>query len=300
MLPTNFKIFSHKVKSRWLFSLILTLSMASQSSLASLAIMIYHNETMYIASDSAATQISNGERTHTARKIYQFSENCCAAITGFAGFDVTNTDTGIVISLSLPDSLRNICAEQMTNTVSLDQKMKLIAARVNQDYANFFDRVKTLTGHTNDYEGIMLQFVGYNAGKDCFFVNSCKLERTNAIQIDLAKEYRGPNDPMPITCQGEVQFLQTLLSGDKPELLNLLSDKFTDTAQQLVSTEPVSDSNMINFILEMFSLHTSNSARLGYSQGWVGPPYRIFKLTKQKVVELSPAITNSAQSVKPN
>ena len=140
-------------------------------------------------------------------------------------------------------------------------------------------------------------FGGYDAAKDCFFVDSCKLDRTNAVKVELFKEYRGPNDAMPIMCQGEGKFLESLLSGDKPELLNLISDKFTDAAQQLASTEPVADADITNFIFEMYSLHVANSARLGYSPGWVGPPYYIYKVTKQKVVKLTSepqaAATNS-------
>ena len=56
----------------------------------------------------------------------------------------------------------------------------------------------------------MLQFVGYNAEKDCFFVSSCKLDRINTITVELVKEYRGSNDAVPITYQGEYKFLQTL------------------------------------------------------------------------------------------
>jgi hypothetical protein len=79
--------------------------------------------------------------------------------------------------------------------------------------------------------------------------------------------------------------------------LHLLSDKFIDTAQQLASTKTIDDASVTNFIFEMYSLHTANSARLGYTPGWVGTPYRIFKITKQKVMELTSeplvAATNS-------
>ena len=276
--------------------MFLILCATSQSSLASLVIMIYHNEAMYIAGDSAGTWYNSGESKHTVQKVYPFTDHCCTAITGFAGYDLTNSAGETGFSMNLDDALGKACAKQLTNSIPLDQKMDLIATSMNQAFARYHDQTKKWTGHGDTPEGTMLQFVGYNAKKDCFFVSSCKLDRTNDITVDLVKEYRGPNDAVPITCQGEYKFLQTLLSGEKPELLNLISDKFTDTAQQLVSTNPVDDSSVTNFILEMYSLHTANSARLGYSPGWVGPPYYIFKITKQKVVELtsgSAPVTNS-------
>ncbi len=48
----------------------------------------------------------------------------------------------------------------------------------------------------------------------------------------------------------------------------------------------------------MFRLHTGNAARLGYERGWVGPPYRVFKITKENVVEL-PSAEKVAKSEPP-
>jgi hypothetical protein len=259
--------------------------------------MIYHNETMYIAGDSAETMYYTGERKYTVQKVYPFADSCCAAITGFARYDLTNSAGETGFSMNLAGALAGACAQQLTNSVPLDQKMQWIATYMNQAFARYYDQTKKWTKQADTPEGTMLQFAGYNADKDCFFVSSCKLDRTHAIQVDLVKEYRGPNDAMPITCQGEYKFLQTLLSGDKPELLNMTSDKFINTVQQLASTNPVDDSSVTNFILEMYSLHTANSARLGYSRGWVGPPYRIFKITKQKVIELTSASTMATNAV---
>jgi hypothetical protein len=303
MRTKDFKVCSFKLRSGGLIGSLILLLASCQHSMASLVIMIYHNEAMYIAGDSAGTMYYNGERKHTIQKVFPFADNCCAAITGFAGYDLTNSAGEVGFSMNLPDALNKACARQITNSVSMDEKMELIATDVNQAFARYYAQTKKWTGHADIAEDSLLQFVGYNAAKDCFFVSSCKLDRTNSVSIELAKEYRGPNDAMPITVQGEAKFLQTLLSGDNPELLKLISDKFTDTAQQLASTGAVDDSSVTNFILEMYSLHVANSARLGYSKGWVGPPFYIFKITKQNVVELtsgSTVSTNSVSSIAPS
>jgi len=276
----------NKCKNWWLILIFLFAS--RQSSLSSLVISLYHNETMYIAGDSAATMYANGERTHTVQKVYPFSDTCCAAITGFVGYDLTNSAGKTNFSMSLSDALARACARQMTNAVSLEKKIELITFNMHEAYARYYDLAKNWAGQTNASEDTMLQFVGYDTDKEFFFVRSCKLDRTNALRIKLTKEYHGANDTTPFTLQGEVTFLQTLLSGEKPELTHLISDKFTATAEQLASTEPVSDSSVTNFILEMYSLHVANSARLGYSQGWVGTPYHIFKITKKRVTDLTP------------
>src|SRR5262249_41538711 len=54
-----------------------------------------------------------------------------------------------------------------------------------------------------------------------------------------------------------------------------------------------------NLILEMFRLHKENSARLGYDKGQIGPPYRIFKMTTEKLVELTP-VPQTARATPPS
>ena len=104
--------------------------------------MIYHNQTMYIASDSAVTMYNTGERKHTVQKVYPFSDNCCAANTGFAGFDLTSPAGETGFSMSLSDALGRACAEQMTNPVPLNQKMELIATQMNQAFARYHDQTE--------------------------------------------------------------------------------------------------------------------------------------------------------------
>lgn len=284
-----FKTCLNKFKNWWPTWVFILSCAFCQSSPGSLIIRIYHNETMYIAGDSAGTMFDTGERKYTVQKIYPFADNCCASITGFAGIDLTNSagETGFTIKLT--DALGRACAQQITNSDSLDQKMQAIADQVNQAFVRYNDWVRQLHSnlHTNYNEETLLQFAGYNAAKGCFFVSSCKLDWTNTAKIELYREYRGPNDPMQFTLQGEAPFLEALFKGEKPELIHLTSDKFLDIAGRLDSGEAVTDEDVTNFIYEMYALHVANSARLGYSPGWVGPPYRIFKVTKQKVVELT-------------
>jgi hypothetical protein len=290
-----------KLRSWWLIWVFIFLCALRQSSLASLVIMIYHNETMYIAGDSAVTMIDTGERKGVVQKVYPFSINCCASITGFAGYDLTNSSGETGFTMRITDALGRACAQQMTNSVSLDQKMQAIADEAHQAFARYYDWTRQMIGGADHDEATMLQFAGYNAAKDCFFISSCKLGRTNAAKVELAAEYHDPNDAKPFSLQGEVPFLQALLSGDKPELSSLTSGKFKDTERRLYSSEAVTDEEVTNFIFEMYALHVANSARLGYSLGMVGPPYRIFKVTKQTVVELtsgpSAAATNSISAV---
>lgn len=280
----------------WLIGAFVLLCVSRQCSLASLIITIYHDDALYIAGDSAVTWKTGGLE-NKVQKVYPFSDNCCVAITGTAVLDLDNSSGDTEFSMNLSDALRRVCAQQMTNSLPLNQKMKSIATYVNETFVRYFNQGEKMTVHMDLPEETVLQFVGYDADKNCFFVSSCTLDRTNSVHISLEKEYRGATDPTPITFEGEPKFLQTLLSGEKPELLNLVSANFKDTAKQLTTTNPVDDASITKFILEMYSLQVTNSARLGYSQGGVGPPYLIFKISKHKVAELTSEPTTVTNSI---
>jgi hypothetical protein len=114
------------------------------------------------------------------------------------------------------------------------------------------------------------------------------LSGTNGAHIETVRLYRGATDPHPIVLQGEPTFLQALLRGDKPELASLVSPESTATAAAIITDENVSDARITSFILEMFRLHKSYSARFGYDRGYIDPPYLVFKVANSSVVELTP------------
>jgi hypothetical protein len=274
--------------------LLLLFLAVHQSALGSLVIMLYHKDTMYLASDSLGTSFAYddpshvlGEASHSVQKISRISEHCCAAITGFAGHGIESKSGKLLISLDVPKSLGRLCALEATNSASLDEKMESIATKLNSEYCAFFKNGAQITGSAYEHDPTRLQFAGYNTEKRCFFVKSCVLDGTNSVHPELVKEYRGATDPNCFSLQGEARFLQTLMSGDQPELIKLLSPEFTDTAAELITDKTVSDGSVTNLILEMFRLHKENSARLGYDKGQIGPPYRIFKMTTEKIVELT-------------
>ncbi len=280
------RIFLRPSRKCWLLGSLFLLQVLSQSSWASLVIMVYHDDTMYLAADSVGSY-DGKHRMHTVQKIFPFATNCCASITGFAGYDLTNSAGEIGFSLDLVGALSSACVQQMTNPVALDEKIKTIANQVNEALNRYYDLLKKWPVGAMMPDGTMLQFVGYDAAADDFFVDFCKLDQTNVLTVQSTKKYRGPTDAQPFSMQGDFKFLQTMISGEKPELVDLASEKFKDTLGKLTDGGPLDDASITNFLLEMYSLHTANAARLGYSQVLIGPPYRIFKITKQNVHELT-------------
>lgn len=280
--------------------MLLLLWCFGQTSFGSLVIMIYHNEAMYVAGDSAVTSAATMKRSGSTQKVYPFGENCCAAMTGFAG-NLTKKEGEEGFSTSLSDELRQECARQATNSVPLDQKVASIATAMNQTFTRYHNLIGKDPGTKGKGGETMMAFFGYDAAKDCFFTSQCLLGQTNTVDIKRVREYRGPNNGAPFFMQGEYRFLQAALAGATPQLQGLVFNKFRYTFQWLESADPMDDVTMTNLILKLYALHTDNSVRMGYNRGTVGPPYDIFKITKQKVTELtsrplvrvSPAESNS-------
>ncbi len=272
-----------------LSAILVLLSAATQSSLASLVIVLYNNQGLYIGSDSAITSLETGKRIGSARKTVRIAENCCVAITGSAGYDIETVWGKPFASLNFSKLLEQLSAQQLTHPASLDHKIVSVATGLNQAFCslrtNGWGRLST----TDSLLPTCLHFAGYSTQNGCFFVDGCLLDGTNAAHVEPVKKFRGDYDPNPILLQGEATFLQALLSGEKPELLRRVSPEFTDTATGIRSGQSVPDGRITSFILEMFRLHATYSAQFGYDKGYVGPPYQIFKITKDNVVELTPA-----------
>jgi hypothetical protein len=260
---------------------------ACRSSLASLVIIIYHNETIYIASDSSGTSSTTGEGFATVQKIFKIANNHCVAVTGFAGHDIESSSGKKLFTLNIPGSLERLSAEEFTNGGPLRSKMDSVTTRVNTEYCAFYSNGAAMLGTSYQHDPTRLSFAGYDPEKQCFTISSWVLDGTNAAAFAFAKECRGFSDATPFVVQGEAHFLQVLLSGEKPELTKLVSAESLGTVADLVSTNDVSDNRLKSLILEMFQLHKANAVRLGYDKGWVGPPYRIFKVMKTNVVELT-------------
>ena len=289
----QFPIRTRLSKTRIVTLVLFSLLSFCQPLLASLVLMVYHNETMYLASDSLGTSFVYedpthvlGDASHSVRKILPVSENCCVAFSGFAGHGVESPSGKTILSLNVPKSLEKLCAMELTNSASVSQKMEAIVSKLDAEYRAFFKNGLQITGTGYDHEPTRLQFFGYDAEKRCLFVKSTLLDGTNSARIEVVKELRGVNDPEFMNIQGETRFLLALLGGTKPDLLKLVSDEFAETLADLDSTKNVSDARIAKLILEMFKLHKDNAGQLEYDKGQIGPPYRIFKLTKEKIVEI--------------
>jgi hypothetical protein len=255
---------------------------------ASLTITVYHNDAIYLASDSLATWHSGDKTNISIRKLFKVSDTCCAAIVGLTTHEIETTSGKAAFSLNVLGSLEHLCAEQSTNSMNLDKKIEFITSKLDQEYRSYFVGSKKIAGTNFDRQPTVLEFSGYNPSKRCFFVSSCLIDGTNTCSIKPVKEYRQSSDPEPIYLQGEPTFLLALLAEEKPELTSLVPPGFGQTVRQLTADEKIPDPAIADLILEMFQMHKENAARLGYNPGHIGPPYRIIKITEKEIVAITP------------
>src|SRR6187401_404342 len=97
---------------------LLVLWLVSPASFGSLVITIYHNEAIYIGSDSMATSMATGKQVDRVQKIFQFSTNACGAITGFAMLKVGGLPGKPEYSLNVAKALERLCERELPKSDS--------------------------------------------------------------------------------------------------------------------------------------------------------------------------------------
>ena len=70
------------------------------------------------------------------------------------------------------------------------------------------------------------------------------------------------------------------------KLAPLTSAMFKDTVRKMSMGQPLSDSEVTNFLLECFRIDVANAELLGYGHGHTGPPFNLYEVTTNAVVHL--------------
>ncbi len=281
---------------------LLLAGMLVQSSVGSLVITIYHDQAIFIGSDSLAVSMATGERVQSVQKIFRVSSNACAAITGFAVLKLGGLPGRPAYSLNIVDALEKLCEREADAPVSTEAKIALIASDLNLRCKFFFDDPAIKIPAGNDAGKTRIQFAGYDPDQKRFFVKSFIPGVADAPQFDIAYEFGGKKEKagsFPLSFQGEARFLSELMS-HHAGLWSLVSSDFAKTIDRLNSPRKVPDYMIKNCMLEMFYLHRQNAARYDLDKGLIGPPYHVFKITRDKVIPLTldPAASGTPQKLK--
>jgi len=233
-----------------------------------------------------ATAMATGKQVDSVQKIFRFSTNACAAITGFAMLKVGGLAGKPGYSLNIAKALERLCERELPKSEPVEKKIALIAADLNLRCKVFFDDPVIKLPAALESERTRIQFAGYDPEKQRFFLKSLVLGVGDEPQFDVARELSEKKGEL-VSLQGETRFLKDLISRKDRVLWSLVSPEFAKTADKLGSSTIVPGYLVKNYILEMFYLHRRYAANLSEDKGLIAPPYRVFKITKNKVTQLT-------------
>jgi hypothetical protein len=261
------------------FSLLLPI----QSSEATLIIAIYNNNAFYVCSDSLVSQQDSNH--FNAKKIFEVSKTCCVSIANNYGGPVRDAGTGHISLLFLPNELDKECAEFSHSPEPLQSVITNITARFKSKYDDYMSR-KLPNGTTNQDFKTRLCFWGYDDLNQSFFGYSCLFNGTNHNDLESVFERGAKNTAGPLWFQGEDSFLPGLIMSQDKQLVALRTIEFNEGIQAIRAELPLADDRVVKSILEMFRLHKQYAPIYSSEKGWIGEPYVIYKITKEKIVQI--------------
>jgi hypothetical protein len=260
-----------------------------RSLMASLVICIYHNDELYVASDSCSTfvpktgTVNDPVMQFQTKKIFKVTDTCCVSITGDFGMSLSNQITGQMSKTFLPNELENICSNLNLAAEPLQSDIATVISRFNVRYSDYVNQVLATRGNSKDINGTRICFWGYDGSTHEFFGSSCYFNGTNDIILEAA--FDSASSPNYIGLQGEDAFLPSMIR-EPEKFAELHSDEFSKTIKGIYRGTPVSEESMMNCILEMFHLHKTYAAQMSSDKGWIGEPYMIYKIADKGLVNI--------------
>lgn len=267
-------------------SVVLTL-MPWNPSFASLVICIYHNNQIYLGSDSLVHG-EGGEKNFNTPKIFPIADTCWVSITGNYGSTFRDTKTGSIISrIILPLELGQICRDLNATNQPLEYKIITVAKQFGSKYIDYFRKMLSIGKDPRKIEATRLYFVGYDPSTKSFFGKSCLFQGTNQAALETRFVRNSKNNLTDFSFQGEDHFLPALLTSSDEIFIKLRSDDLKRTMSQLWRPDSVvSDESVTNLMLEMFSLQKAKASSTGHDKGFIGEPYVIYKITTEQTTKI--------------
>jgi hypothetical protein len=269
--------------------LILTLLLLTcPPGMATLIIGLYNNDAMFLASDSRATYVeANGtQKTFTVRKLFAMSDTYCVSIVNNYGGYVQETRTGRISLLLFPAELAIMCSNAYSVKQPIQSKITSIVSDFHLKYCEYMQ--KKLAPRTSGEDmATRLCFWGYDDSRKGFVCSSYLFDRTNQVPQESTFFVRGTNHMgSAVSLQGESTFLPAVLYGENKALAQLRTDEFTSTIGPIMAEVPIAENRITKFILQMFDLQKTHAAAYSSDKGWVDEPYIIYKLTKEKILQV--------------
>jgi hypothetical protein len=219
------------------------------------------------------------------KKVFSVANTCCVSIANNYGGFVRDEATGRISLLFLPKELESACNEMRQSTEPLQNTITNFLAGFKSKYDDYMRR-QLLDGTTNQDTSTRLVFWSYDDSRKIFFGSSYLFKGTNHTVLETVFE-RGTNSVGgPLSFQGEDSFLPGFIRSEDKQMAALRSEEFTKTITAILAESPLAEDRVVNCMLEMFRLHKAYAPLFSSEKGWIGEPYVIYKITKEKTVQL--------------
>jgi hypothetical protein len=250
-----------------------------RSASATLIVAVYNHGALYIAGDSLWTTTRGGRGGLSADKIFQVSDTCLACISGDCEFQSKATGSNV---FSLRDGLLQVCKEASTNGLP----MPINVGRIAEVMSNSFIVFRSLVAQaTPSYAPCTdLSFGGYDALSGRFFFITTRFSTKGAATDTNYWSPASNNAPVQFIVLGEGNFLtQLFMNRTNAELEKLRTPAFKEVWPNVVADNQLEQNKMAESILDLFRLHKKRAARFNTNEGSIGPPYSVYKITKEGV-----------------
>ncbi len=258
---------------------------------ASLVITAYRDQVVYVASDSLVSGLDGTPQSH-AKKTFQMGDTCLVSWTGFARWtpaDKVSATAGPAPSIYA--ALKKLCRECNSSREPLAAQRDQILREITGQYGDCM-RCALSNGVSPDHlnaEALAgaLSFAGYDPSSKAFFSQTYYFQGTNDVSAQTDFNI-GPNvTGASVSFQGEFHFLSALVYGHDKKLTDLCPRKYRrDIGELLAPQTPIPEQRLVDCLLEMFRLHKQHASRLGYDKGAIGEPYRVYRVTKEKITQI--------------
>ena len=234
-----------------------------------MVIAVFRENALYVAEDSQVMVTKDSDFVPTTgRKSFLSSTNSCITVTALVGTE----------KISFPDLMENIFTNSYRPSLSLEVVFK---DSINQFYAKHY--LPAARGVSSKTKSTRISLWAYDSSRQTFIGYTCRLDESDKPKVETLLQIGETNNfSGQVMLQGETEFLNAVLHGNKTNFTSLVHAEFQgrvkNLRETLVGLQRI-DAEVVATIVELFELHIQHAKRLTSDNGWVGPPYTVYKIT---------------------
>jgi hypothetical protein len=230
---------------------------------------------LYLASDSLAASMDHSY-SNRVEKIRQVSKYCCFTLSGVATYGFPGPAGGPSLEFDCPQQMERAFRETQSRNRSAQASITNAVAVFETACRSFCRRA--VAAGARDFDTALFTFWGYDDRQDCFFGLSWRSGGTNDGVFHASFDSRTKSGPLYI--QGDSDFLSAFISNHNTFPTVELPDSSKKTWDKIVSSQPVSEEEIVSELVDLLAVHKKYSALFFPSSVNISEPYVIWRIRK--------------------